>query len=153
MLCEHIPVTKPRVTMTSMMTRTHSDLARLNTFDERFEYLKLGGGVGRSTFGFDRYVNQQFYTSREWQTVRQHVIVRDEGCDLGIIGYEIHVNLLIHHMNPLNVEDILHNEDWILDPEFLITTTHSTHNNIHFGGSNPYPKVVVNRASGDTTLW
>ncbi len=136
-----------------MYTRTYLELTRLNTFDERFEYLKLGGGVGRATFGFDRHINQQFYTSREWEDVRQYVIFRDEGCDLGILGYEIHVKPLIHHMNPMGVNDILHNEAWILDPKFLITTTHNTHNAIHFAGKNPYPKVVTERSPRDTKLW
>ncbi len=136
-----------------MRDRTYSELTRLNTFDERFEYLKLGGGVGRSTFGSDRHINQQFYTSREWENVRRHVIVRDEGCDLGILGYEIHVGILIHHINPMVVNDILHSESWILDPEFLITTTHNTHNAIHFAGENPYPKVVTERSPRDTKLW
>ncbi len=135
------------------MSKSYSELAMLNTFDERFEYLKLGGGVGRATFGFDRHINQQFYMSREWQDVRQYVIFRDEGCDLGIIGYEIHVGPLIHHMNPMVVDDILHKESWILDPEFLITTTHNTHNAIHYGTGVSYPKVVTERTPRDTKLW
>lgn len=135
------------------MNKRYSELVNLKTFEDRFQYLKLSGGVGRSTFGFDRYVNQQFYTSREWQDVRQYVILRDEGCDLGIIGYEIHVNILIHHINPMTVDDILKQKAWILDPEFLITTTHITHNNIHFGAGNSYPKTVINRTLKDTRLW
>ncbi len=137
----------------TMMTKTYSELIDLNTFDERFEYLKLGGGVGRATFGFDRHINQQFYTSREWQDIRQYVILRDEGCDLGIIGYEIYVGPLIHHMNPMGVADILHKESWILDPDFLITTTHNTHNAIHYGTKSLYPKVVSERTPRDTKLW
>ncbi len=136
-----------------MRTRTYSELTHLDTFDERLEYLKLGGGVGRSTFGFDRHVNQAFYTSTEWRRLRSHVITRDNGCDLGIDGHEVRFGLLIHHMNPLRVEDILHQEDWILDPDFLITTTHDTHNAIHYGGANPYPKVVTARSPADTKLW
>lgn len=139
--------------MMTMRIKTYSELKILDTFDERFEYLKLGGGVGRSTFGFDRYINQQFYTSREWQDIRQFVIFRDEGCDLGVIGYEIHISPLIHHINPMSVDDILHKETSILNPEFLITTTHNTHNAIHFGGKNLYPKVVINRTPRDTKLW
>lgn len=135
------------------VTRSYSELSRLDTFEERFEYLKLSGGVGRETFGFDRHINQRFYLSREWQDVRRHVLLRDEGCDLGILGYEIHVGPLIHHMNPMSVDDILHGEDWILDPEYLITTTHNTHNAIHYGGIDPYPKVVTQRTPGDTRLW
>lgn len=136
-----------------MMNKNYSDLSNLTTFDERFEYLKLGGGVGRSTFGFDRYINQQFYMSHEWQSVRQFVIVRDNGCDLGIFDHEIHVGPLIHHMNPMNAEDILHNEEWILDPEFLILTNHNTHNAIHFGTNKIMPKVVTERSPRDTKLW
>lgn len=136
-----------------MTTRSYSELQHLNDFDDRFEYLKLGGGVGRSTFGFDRYINQQFYSSKEWQDIRQFVIFRDEGCDLGISGYEIHAEILIHHMNPVKVDDIVQRREWILDPEFLITTTHRTHNNIHFGTPNKFPKVVAARMPRDTKLW
>lgn len=135
------------------MIRRYSELFNYDTFEERFEYLKLGGGVGRSTFGFDRYINQQFYHSREWNDVGREVIIRDDGCDLGIPGYEIHVGLLIHHMNPITVDDILHRESWILDPEFLILTTQTTHNNIHFGVDKLFPEVVVNRSPRDTNLW
>lgn len=136
-----------------MRIRSYSEMSSFFTFEERFEYLKLGGGVGRETFGFDRHINQQFYTSREWQQVRQHVIARDEGCDLGIIGYEIHISPLIHHMNPMTVDDILHREDWILNPEFLVTTTHDTHNAIHYGTDILVPKVVLSRQPNDTKLW
>lgn len=136
-----------------MKIKTYSELDRLTTFDERFEYLRLGGGVGRSTFGFDRYINQRFYSSREWKDIRQHVLLRDNGCDLGIFGYEIHVGLLIHHMNPLEPDDIVHKADWILDPEFLITTTHSTHNAIHYSDKKLIPETVVERTLNDTKLW
>lgn len=136
-----------------MKTRSYSELIRLQSFEERFEYLKLSGGIGRATFGFDRHINQKFYTSVEWKRVRQFVIVRDEGCDLGILGYEIHAELLIHHMNPMTANDILYNEEWILNPEFLITTMHTTHNNIHFGSTKSFPKVVLQRAPRDTKLW
>ncbi len=135
------------------MNKSYSDLSQFRTFDERFEYLKLSGGVGRSTFGFDRYLNQTFYRSIEWKNVREYVIVRDNGCDLGVSGYEIHSEILIHHMNPMTVEDIIHNNDWMLNPEYLITTTHNTHNSIHFGGKNLYPKVVIERSPRDTKLW
>lgn len=133
--------------------RSYSELRQLDTFEDRFEYLKLSGGIGRSTFGFDRYINQRFYTSREWQDVRRQVIIRDDGCDLGIPGYEIHVRPLIHHMNPMDVSDILHQEEWILDPEFLVTTSHNTHNAIHFGADDLFPDVVIQRSRGDTKLW
>lgn len=136
-----------------MLTRTYTELIRLPTFEERFEYLKLGGGVGRATFGFDRYVNQRFYASREWQDVRSFVVVRDEGCDLAVPGYEVSVNPLIHHMNPISVDDIHHQADWVLNPEFLITTRLSTHNAIHYGGESRQPRVVTQRSAGDTKLW
>jgi hypothetical protein len=133
--------------------RTYSELSYFETFEERFEYLKLGGVVGESTFGFDRWVNQHFYTSREWKSSRDYVITRDYGCDLGISGYEIHHGLLVHHMNPVSLDDIVHGEEWILDPEFLVTTSHRTHNAIHYGNSNNLPRVVTERKIGDTTLW
>lgn len=139
--------------MTAMTTRSFHDLLDLETFDERLDYLRLGGGVGRATFGFDRYMNQQFYASYEWKRVRQEVIIRDNGCDLGIPGYEIHSELLIHHMNPVSLEDLRNREEWILNPDFLITTTHKTHNAIHYGGKSPYPKVVMERSPNDTKLW
>lgn len=133
--------------------RRYSELIQLPTFEDRFEYLRLNGGVGRATFGFDRYVNQHFYASREWQDVRNHVVVRDNGCDLAVPGFEIHVELLIHHMSPMELRDITGHEDWILDPEYLITTKHSTHNAIHYGTKNLGPKVVTTRTPGDTRLW
>lgn len=138
--------------MTSMF-RSYSDLQTLPTFDDRFEYLRLDGAVGASTFGFDRYLNQRFYSSFEWKRARDQVIFRDEGCDLGIPGYDIHVDILIHHMNPMNVDDIIHGEEWIFDPEYLITTTKNTHNAIHYGRENLLPKVVTSRSPNDTKLW
>lgn len=136
------------------MIRTYHDLLGFETFEDRLEYLKLGGGVGRSTFGFDRYLNQQFYHSWDWKRVKNHVILRDAGCDLGIPGYEIHTELLVHHMNPINVGDIVHeNLDRLLDPNFLITTCLRTHNAIHYGSGNVYPKVVAERTPNDTILW
>lgn len=136
-----------------MRTRSYSELSRLPTFEERFEYLKLESHVGRSTFGFDRYLNQQFYASYEWKQARQEVIIRDMGCDLGIPGYDIHTDLLIHHMNPMTSVDITRRETWIFDPEFLILTTKRTHNAVHYGTPSPYPKVTTSRQPGDTTLW
>jgi len=133
--------------------RTYQEMRRLQTFDDRFEYLRLGGGVGWATFGFDRDVNQRFYRSKEWYDIRQHVIYRDNGCDLGVIGYEIHGDLLVHHVNPMSVDDILRHDEWILNPNFLVTTTQKTHNAIHFGKPSPYPKVVMTRLPGDTRLW
>lgn len=137
----------------STRQRTYTELSQLLTFDERFNYLKLYGNVGRETFGFDRHINQRFYRSSEWRRVRDFVIVRDDGCDLGIPGYEIHGELLIHHINPMSVKDITHGEEWIFDPEYLITTTRRTHNAIHYGDDIQTPKVVIARSPGDTKLW
>lgn len=136
-----------------MKTRSYRELRRLETFEERFKYLALHGSVGRSTFGFDRYLNQQFYTSREWRQIRNRVIVRDNGCDLGIEGREITSRLYIHHLNPMTVEDIEHGDGSILDPEFLITTQHATHNAIHYGDERLLPRPLVERKNGDTKLW
>lgn len=133
--------------------RRYSELRRLETFDERFRYLALHGSVGRSTFGSDRYVNQLFYTSRQWRSVRREVIVRDQGCDLGIEGFEIHKGLYIHHMNPMTLRDIAEGNPEILDPEFLITVSHSTHNAIHYGDERLLPRQPVERRPGDTKLW
>jgi hypothetical protein len=133
--------------------RTYSELRQLKSFIERYHYLELRGILGERTFGFDRWVNQRFYKSPEWKHVRNQVIVRDNGCDLGIPGYEIHSGLLIHHMNPLSVEDVKHGEEWIVDPNFLITTSLQTHNAIHYGDENLLPRGPVVRKIGDTTLW
>ena len=135
------------------MIRTYSELRRLADFEERYKYLALRGSVGRSTFGFDRYINQQFYTSTQWRQIRHHVIARDLGCDLGVEGYEIHDRIYIHHMNPMTVDDIAHGEDSILNPEFLISTTHRTHNAIHYGDERLLPRPLTERRSGDTKLW
>ena len=135
------------------MIRSYSELRRFTEFDDRFEYLKLNGAVGRSTFGFDRYINQMFYTSYEWKRARNLVILRDNGCDLGVPGYEIYDHILIHHINPMDVDDIMHGESWIFDPEYLITTTQNTHNAIHFGNDKLLPKVVLERNPNDTKLW
>lgn len=135
------------------MIRTYSELSSLHTFEERFRYLSLRGQVGISTFGFDRWINQQFYRSRLWKDVRQTVILRDNGCDLGIDGYEIHSNLLIHHINPMSVEDVKHGQEWLIDPEYLITTTHATHNAIHYGDESLLRKPYSPRTRGDTKLW
>jgi hypothetical protein len=136
-----------------MRIRTYSDLSRLETFEERFDYLCLHGTVGAETFGFDRWLNQQFYTSREWKQARRAVILRDNGCDLGVPGYEIRINLLIHHMNPVTPGDIAAGAQWILDPENLITTTLDTHNAIHYGSRDLLPRLPVDRTPGDTKLW
>lgn len=131
----------------------YSELRRLDTFEERFRYLALRGSVGRSTFGFDRWLNQRFYTSREWRHVRTYVISRDNGMDLGVDGYEIHSRLLIHHINPIEPSDIVHGDEDLLDPEFLITTSHQTHNAIHYGDERQLPRPLAVRRPGDTKLW
>lgn len=135
------------------MIRTYRELSRLRTFEERFEYLSLGGRVGVVTFGFDRYLNQRFYRSREWKELRHHVIVRDEGRDLGAEGWEIHGPILIHHMNPVEPRDLIEHRDEILDPEYLVVTSHATHNAIHYGDASLLPRPFVPRHRGDTKLW
>lgn len=136
-----------------MTTKTYSEMLRFSSFEDRFEYLRLHGALGRTTFGFDRHINQRFYKSREWKNVRDFVIVRDDGCDLGVSGYEIYGNILIHHINPMTIEDVVHGEEWIFNSEYLITTTHNTHNAIHYSDTSLLPKIVVARESGDTKLW
>lgn len=135
------------------MIRTFSELVHIPTFEERFDYLQLRGQVGSSTFGFDRWMNQLFYRSRDWKLVRQHVIARDFGCDLAMEGYEIHDRIYIHHMNPMEADDLVHGNQDVLDPEFLISTTHRTHNAIHYGDRNLLPRKLVERRPGDTALW
>lgn len=133
--------------------RTHSDLITLPTFKERYEYLRLDGIVGEETFGFDRYINQIFYKSKEWLEVRDYVIIRDNGCDLGIEGHEIHNRILIHHMNPIRKEDILNRSDILLNPEYLITTTKRTHDAIHYGDKNILLDTPIERIKNDTCPW
>lgn len=135
------------------MIRTYIELRRLDTFEERYSYLELKGTIGTRTFGFDRWLNQHFYKSPEWKSIRSHVILRDNGCDLGIPGFEIHSGLIVHHMNPLSVFDIEQGEEDIIDPNFLITTSLQTHNAIHYGDKNQLPRGPIERKSGDTTLW
>ena len=133
--------------------RSYKHLKRLPTFEERFDYLSLSGSVGRETFGFDRYINQSFYRSREWADVRGFVIVRDNGCDLGFPGREIHSRVYIHHMNPMIVDDIVHGNPDILDPEYLICVTHQTHNAIHYGDKSKLKQPYIERKPNDTKLW
>lgn len=133
--------------------RSYSELRRISDFKERFEYLALRGVVGDRTFGFDRYMNQKFYTSRQWRQVRDQVIVRDEGCDLGVAGFDIHSRLYIHHLNPMTADDLKNGEERVLDPEYLVATTHRTHNAIHYGDANLLAKPFVERRPGDTRMW
>jgi hypothetical protein len=136
-----------------MPLRRYQELIQLSTFEERFEYLSLRGGVGDATFGFDRFMNQQFYRSAEWKRVRNEVIARDVGLDLGIEGHEIHARILIHHMNPMTPNDISQGNAEILHPDYLITTCHDTHNAIHYGDSSLLQQPFVERTPGDTKLW
>ncbi len=135
------------------MIRTYSKLRRLETFNERFDYLMLKGSVGTRTFGFDRGVNQRFYHSSQWSSVREQVIIRDRGCDLGVPGFEIYSGLLVHHVNPVSLDDLNHGEEWIFDSEFLITTSLRTHNAIHYGDETQLPRGPIVRSRGDTRLW
>lgn len=136
-----------------MSIKTYSELITLPTFKERYEYLRLDGKVGESTFGFDRYLNQVFYRSPEWRAIRDHVIVRDNGCDLGIEGHEIHGKVIIHHMNPLTVKDIERESEFMLNPEYLITTIHNTHNAIHYGDESLLIVAPIIRTKNDTCPW
>ena len=140
--------------MIRMSVRTYSELSKLATFKERFNYLSLNGQVGKDTFGFDRIFNQKFYTSKEWRHIRDLVIVRDNGCDLGIEGYDIvGQNLIIHHINPISLEDIESKSDILLNPEYLITTTHNTHNAIHYGDDKLLITGPIQRSKNDTCPW
>lgn len=135
------------------MLRTYTDLIKLSTFEDRYNYLKLSGSVGVETFGYDRYLNQIFYRDKAWQDIRSKIIIRDRGCDLGIEGREIHRNLLIHHMNPITKDDLIHRSDYLLNPEYLITTSLGTHNAIHYGDESKLMIMPVERIAGDTKLW
>lgn len=134
--------------------RTYSELITLPTYIERFNYLKLGGSVGVETFGYDRHMNQQLYQrSPKWKKSRDIVIIRDNGCDLAMEGYEIRGKIIVHHMNPITMDDIIHDREWIYDPEFLICTVHNTHNAIHYGDKNLLVKAPIERTPFDTCPW
>ena len=135
------------------MIRTYSELKSYKTFLDRYNYLKLIGQVGTETFGMDRYINQMLYRSRKWQETRNKVIIRDDGCDLGIPGYDLYDRIIIHHMNPLTIEDIEEEKPEIFDPEFLISTSFRTHNAIHYGDVNLLPKEPIERRPHDTCPW
>ena len=136
-----------------MNIKRYSELILLSTFEERYKYLQLNGVIGDETFGFDRYINQMFYRSQEWKQVRDYVIVRDNGCDLGIKGHEIRGKILIHHMNPIGIKDIQQVNKFLLDPEYLITTMLSTHNAIHYGDESLLVKDPIERSKNDTCPW
>lgn len=134
--------------------RTYSELSKLKTFRERYEYLKLDGTVGEETFGFDRYINQMFYKSEEWKRIRNYVITRDNGCDLGIQDHKIVDSvILVHHMNPITKEDIINKNEILLDPEYLITTIKPTHDAIHYGDESLLAEDLVIRSKNDTCPW
>ena len=136
------------------MIRSYTELSRLQTFEERFEYLRLDGEVGKDTFGFDRIFNQRFYTSMEWKRIRDKVILRDNGCDLGVEGHGIYgQKIVIHHLNPISLEDLEHRTEILLNPEYLITTIHSTHNAIHYGDIDLIVRAPIERTKNDTCPW
>ena len=136
-----------------MSIRTYSELILLPTFEERFKYLQLNGRVGEDTFGFDRYINQNFYRSAEWKRIRDLVIMRDNGCDLALEGYEIYGRILIHHMNPITVKDVELSTEYLMNPEYLICVTHNTHNAIHYGDEKLINKGPIVRTKNDTCPW
>ena len=148
MLCETM-----QVRGNQMSIKTYSELITLPTFLDRYHYLKLNGQVGKDTFGFDRYLNQIFYQSKEWRSTRDYVIARDNGCDLGIAGHEIYGKILIHHMNPITVDDILKRSDFLLNPEYLICTIKNTHDAIHYSDESLLITDPVERSKNDTCPW
>lgn len=133
--------------------RNYTELSQLLTFEERYRYLRLAGAVGEDTFGFDRYLNQRFYQSAEWKRIRRDVILRDNGCDLGIPGRELNRRIIIHHMNPIGISDIFEATEFLLNPEYLICVSHDTHNAIHYGDENLLAKEPVERRPNDTCPW
>lgn len=137
----------------STSIKSYSELIKLETYEERFEYLAIGSEVGCATFGGNRWINQQFYTSREWRRLRNHAISRDEACDLGVEGYEIYGPIIVHHINPIDEDDIMHGTAAALSLDNLICTTHRTHNAIHFGDESQLTKPYIPRSPGDTRLW
>ena len=148
---------KPCVIMLGMVIpmsiKTYSELIKLLTFEDRYRYLKLSGRIGEDTFGFDRYLNQIFYRSQKWKSVRDFVIIRDNGCDLGMDDREIYGKILIHHMNPITIKDIEKESDFLLDPEYLICVSHNTHNAIHYGDESKLILVPIERTKNDTCPW
>lgn len=141
------------MSMNTTKIRTYSELVKMDSFEGRFNYLKLDGIVGEETFGFDRYLNQVFYKSPEWMRIRDHVIIRDGGCDLGIPDRLIPSRILVHHMNPISKDDILRRSDFLLDPEFLICTMKRTHDAIHYGDASLLVFAPIERYKNDTCPW
>lgn len=136
-----------------MRIKTYSELIALPTFEDRFEYLQLKGTVGQETFGFDRYLNQILYNSKEWKHLRNKIIVRDNGCDLAFEGFEIHGRILIHHINPITIDDVIKRREMVFDPENLICVTHNTHNAIHYGDKSLLITGPIERRANDTCPW
>lgn len=132
---------------------TYTELILRDTFIGRYRYAKLGGELGAVTFGYDRHLNQAFYSSREWKQVRDIAIIRDDGCDLGVPGHQIHDRVLVHHMNPIILKDLVHFNEDLLNPEYLICVSTQTHNAIHFGDESQLPRELIERRPGDTDLW
>lgn len=147
MLCEDI------VEMVMKMIRTYSELITFPTFEERYRYLRLEGKVGEDTFGFDRWLNQSFYKDPEWRAIRDKIIIRDNGCDLGIPGREIYSRIIVHHMNPITKDDILYRSAFLLNPEYLICTVKNTHDAIHYGDEGLLIKAPIERTKNDTCPW
>lgn len=139
--------------MIRTMLKTVREVLKLKTFEERYEYLRLTGVVGESTFGFDRYINQMLYGSQAWSDARDSVIIRDNGCDLGVEGYEIKGRINIHHINPINIDDVMSNSDKVFNLDFLICTSHNTHLAIHYGDKSLLPVLPIKRYPGDTCPW
>lgn len=139
--------------MGAPLIRRYSELKRIQSFKERYDYLRLAGIVGESTFGFDRYLNQLLYTSGRWRKVRNEIIIRDNGCDLGIPGYDLHSKIIVHHMNPLTMKDVEEVSDDIFNPEYLICVSQRTHNAIHFGDETLLPHGPIERRPNDTCPW
>jgi len=135
------------------MLRTYSELIKKKSFEDRYEYLRLKSGVGTMTFGFDRYINQALYSSRRWKRLRDEVIVRDEGCDLAHLNYQINDRIIIHHINPISIEDIELEKPCVFDLDNLVCTSNYTHLAIHYGSSDLLPKLPIDRSKGDTRLW
>ena len=146
-LCEDI------VGMVMKMIRTYSELITFPTFEERYRYLRLEGKVGEDTFGFDRWLNQSFYKDPEWRAIRDKIIIRDNGCDLGIPGREIYSRIIVHHMNPITKDDILSRSAFLLNPEYLICTVKNTHDAIHYGDEGLLIKAPIERTKNDTCPW
>lgn len=136
-----------------MRIRTYKELIRIPSFEERYEYLRIGGEVGATTFGWERFINQALYHSRKWRKLRDEIIIRDCGCDLAHPDFEIGDRIIIHHMNPLSPDDIESDSDLVYNPEFLICTSRMTHNAIHYGDVSLLPKLPIDRRPGDTCPW